>query len=95
MTNISCDTTNQFFINSPSTGAQTNLYFSKANRKMKMNIKTSFFIFPLLLFIAAIAINGCQRPRPIAEPPPEPGLFSGKTGEFVFGDTRKKRRKRR
>jgi hypothetical protein len=62
---------------------------------MKMNIKTSFFIFPLLLFIIVIVTNGCQRPRPIAEAPPEPGLVSGKTGEFVFGDTRKKRRKRR
>jgi hypothetical protein len=62
---------------------------------MKINVKTSFRLFPLLLIIVAIVTNGCQRPRPIAEPPPEPGLFSGKAGEFVFGDTRKKRRKRR
>ena len=62
---------------------------------MKINIKTSFFVFPLLLFIVALVANGCQRPRPLAEPPPEPGLFSGKAGEFVFGNTSKKRRKRR
>jgi hypothetical protein len=62
---------------------------------MKNNVKTSFYAFPLLLVIIVLIANGCQRPRPLAEPGPEPGLFSGKAGEFVFGDRRKKRRKRR
>jgi|GEM_PF-2672141 len=62
---------------------------------MKINIKTSFYVFPLLLTIVAIVTNGCQRPRPLAEPGPTPGIFSGKAGEFVFGDTKKRKRRRR
>ena len=62
---------------------------------MKINKRsTTFYLFPVLLIVIAIVKNGCQRPRPLAEPPPEPGLFSGKAGEFVIGG-KKKRRKRR
>ena len=52
-------------------------------------------MLPILLIATAIIISGCQRPRPLAEPKPNPGLFTGKSGEWVFGNTRKKRRKRR
>ena len=61
---------------------------------MKYNKKITFYIFPVLLVVVAIVTIGCQRPRPLAEPPPEPGLFSGKAGEFVFGNKRKRRKRR-
>jgi len=61
---------------------------------MKINKRNTFNVLPVLLIIIAIVTNGCQRPRPLAEPPPEPGLFTGKAGEFVFGNTRKKRKRR-
>ena len=62
---------------------------------MKINKKISLYVLPILLIATAIIISGCQRPRPLAEPKPNPGLFTGKSGEWVFGNTRKKRRKRR
>jgi len=61
---------------------------------MKINVNVFFRVFPLLLIIVSLVTMGCQRPRPLAEPKPEPGLFSGKSGEFVYGGG-KKRRKRR
>ena len=72
------------------------MHSSRANKKnMKINVKTSFYVFPLLLIVIGLITNGCQRPRPLAEPGPEPGLFTGKSGELVFGNKRQKRRKRR
>ena len=62
---------------------------------MKTKVKTPFCVFTLLIIMIIIVSSGCQRPRPLAEPGPNPGLFSGKAGEFVFGDKKKSRRKRR
>lgn len=62
---------------------------------MKTNLKTFSCVLPILMIMILIVTVGCQRPRPLAEPGPNPGLFSGKAGEFVWGNTKKKRRKRR
>jgi hypothetical protein len=63
---------------------------------MNIDIKNSFYVSALLLIMIVLTTSGCQRPRPLAEPLPEPGIFSGKTGEMIiFDDRRKKRRRRR
>ena len=63
--------------------------------KQLKNKNTPFSLFPFLLIIISLVIVGCKRPRPLAEPPPEPGLFSGKSGQFEYYNSGKKRRKRR
>jgi len=50
-------------------------------------------VVPALLVIIAIALTGCQRPKPLKKDGPEPGLFSGKKGEFVIYSTKTRKRR--
>ena len=50
-------------------------------------------VFPALLIIISLAITGCVKPRPLKKPEAQPGLFSGKSGEFtIYSDKQRKRR---
>jgi hypothetical protein len=60
---------------------------------MKISKTVSLRVFPLLLVIISLAITGCKRPRPVAEPGPEPGLFSGKKGEVIIFSNKKRKRR--
>jgi len=50
-------------------------------------------VLPLLLIVISLVVTGCQRPRPVAEAGPEPGLFTGKSGEFVIISDKKRKRR--
>lgn len=50
-------------------------------------------LFPALLVVVSLVITGCVTPRPMKKKAPEPGLFSGKSGQFViYSDKKRKRR---
>ncbi len=50
-------------------------------------------VFPALLVIISLAIAGCAKPRPIKKKGPEPGLFTGKSGQFVIYTNKKRKRR--
>jgi len=49
----------------------------------------------LWLVIVSLVLGGCnfKRPRPLAKEKASPGLFSGKSGEIIIYDTKKRKRR--
>jgi len=50
-------------------------------------------VFPALLVIISLAITGCVKPRPLKKKGPDPGLFTGKSGQFTVYTTKKRKRR--
>jgi hypothetical protein len=41
-------------------------------------------LLTMVLVVMSVSLGACERPRPVAEKKPEPGLFSGKKGEITI-----------
>jgi len=60
--------------------------------KKPVNSFHIYRILVILLVMMSVTLGACARPRPFNPNKPEPGLFSGKSGELVIYNSKTRKR---